>query len=156
MTMGNFVVDLRFDTFDQFRCFDESRTTANHNREPSLFLKSFMFSKLCTSLPLTLLWHHRYYTLRFRQHSTSREKSKRENESQKGQTIFISGNEIKIFSLLHFTNILTICFSGHRMDDETWLWFHWISLEYSFILSWKKYIVLNFLEYYFVLSSKEI
>lgn len=139
MTMGNFVVNLRFDTFDQLRYFDESRTTANHNREPRppLFLKSFMFSKLCASLPLTPLWRHLYYVST--NVSTSREKSKRENEFfQKGRnTIFISGNEILV--ILHFTNVLTICFSAHKKDDEIWVWFHWISLEYYFILSWKKY-----------------
>lgn len=55
---------------------------------------------------------------------------------KRDETIFIS---VTRFSLLHFTNVLTICFSVHKMDDEIWLWFHWISLEYYFILSWKKY-----------------
>lgn len=139
MTMGNFVVNLRFDTFDQLRYFDESRTTANHDREPRppLFLKSFMFSKLCTSLPLTPLWRHLYYTSRFRQHFNVPREIEARERVPKGMKQFLS--LVTRFSLLHFTNVLTICFSVHKMDDEIWLWFHWISLEYYFILSWKKY-----------------
>lgn len=139
MTMGNFVVNLRFDTFDQLRYFDESRTTANHDQEPRppLFLKSFMFSKLCTSLPLTPLWRHLYYTSRFRQHFNVPREIEARERVPKGMKQFLS--LVTRFSLLHFTNVLTICFSVHKMDDEIWLWFHWISLEYYFILSWKKY-----------------
>lgn len=69
----------------------------------------------------------------------ARNRSAKTSRKRDNNKIFISGNEIKIFLLLHFTNILTICFSAHRMDDKIWLWFHRISLEYSFILSWKKY-----------------
>lgn len=56
---------------------------------------------------------------------------------KRDETIFLS--LVTRFSLLHFSNVLTICFSAHKVDDEIWIWFHWISLEYYFILSWKKY-----------------
>lgn len=77
------------------------------------------------------------HLLRFRQHFNVPREIEARERVPKGMKQFLS--LVTRFSLLHFTNVLTICFSVHKMDDEIWLWFHWISLEYYFILSWKKY-----------------
>lgn len=140
MTIGNFVdVNLPFDTFDQLRYFDESRTTANHNPTPPLWrpevfhvFETVYFVALNAIVTSSLL--HFTFPPTFQRPARNRSARTR---PKRDETIFLS--LVTRFSLLHFTNVLTICFSAHKVDDEIWVWFHWISLKYYFILSWKKY-----------------